>query len=154
MTVCEAMRLGAVAVQVMVSFSLDSRMRFFGMAASATATRLIVGARPEWLLTVNAAVVPAAPRPSASLGVMRIITMELFVFAMSLPLAQTNVCGVPVGLEARPVVPSPWPETAVAVFQVVPPSGLYSTRMSHASEFRVRQTCSRSSRCRSAFPWG
>ena len=69
----------------------------------------------EWLLTVNAAVVSAAPAPPASLGVMRIFTMESFTFPMSLPLSQTKVCGTPVKLEVRPVVPSSWPETAVAV---------------------------------------
>ena len=52
---------------------------------------------------------------------------------MSLPLAQTNVYDTPLGLGAKPVVPSP-PDPCVAVYQVVPPSGLYCAWMLHVSD--------------------
>ena len=86
------------------------------------------------LLTVKAVVVPTVPTVpvTVSVGVMRNSTSE-FVPVTSLPLAHTNVYDVPAGLEVRPVKAFP-PVPAVAVFHVVPPSGLYSATMLHASE--------------------
>ena len=105
-----------------------------GSADTASVVAVAPG-RLTLLFTTKPAVVPGEPTVFAteSVGVMRNSTPEEFALTMSPPLAHTNVCGVPVGLEVRPVSPSP-PEAAVAAFQVLPPFGLYCTAMLHVSD--------------------